>query len=100
VNEENYSLGLFREYEIVYYNKMVDFKQSAEQNYKSVRDKFNLPSAMNFAVYVRTTLGQQMFNVTGKNPDMTGQILATDVPIQIVYQNGTFVYALMNLQIW
>lgn len=98
----DYSLGLYRSYSFVSYELLKILNQSAIENYNTLKEKIKLPSNKEFSFSVRST-NISLKNIFGpiKMPPKGIRVNARDVPLQLVYSNGTIRYdTIMNVQVW
>jgi len=93
---DEYNIGLFRSYEMVSFSKL----NSLAENYNS--DYLNLKKGMgltkDFSFNVRESSGNITLTTNKKTPKT--EVFARDKPIQLVYQNGSFKYAILNIKTW
>lgn len=93
---DEYNIGLFRSYEMVSFSKL----NSLTDNYNS--DYLNLKKVMgltkDFSFNVRESSGNIILTTNKKAPKT--EVFARDEPIQLVYENGSFKYAILNIGVW
>ncbi len=91
---KDYRIGLYRNYSVISFNKLDLLIQEYDSDYLGLRARLGIKGE--FAFNIRDTSGNQILlaNKQGK------KIYAKDVPIQLVYSNGTLKYAIMNIQTW
>jgi len=95
----DYSLGLFRSFNMFSNNSLNNLKKRYETNYSTIKKELAIPETKDFSFSVRDSRNNNILNVTKKTPTKI-KILARDIPIRIVYQDGTLKYAIMNIRIW
>jgi len=97
----NYTLGPLRRYDVTSYSKLKNFTKKYDSNYERLKEEIGLPSSKDFSFSVRETKEPWKI-ILGVNKTISKQvgILARDVPMQIVYRNGTLKYALLNIEVW
>lgn len=95
---ENYTLGLHKDYEMVSYDKLVELKNYYENNYSALKESFKIPENEDFLFSVSDTLGS--IELTTEKTIPRTRVSARNVPIQLAYKNGTFRYAILNIQTW
>ncbi|MCX6748199.1 MAG: hypothetical protein NT076_01195 [Candidatus Pacearchaeota archaeon] len=91
---EGYRIGLYRNYSVISFDKLNLLTNEYKLNYPELKSKLRIKGE--FAFGVRDTSGNEILlaNNQGKN------VYARDVPIQLVYKDGTLKYAIMNIQTW
>lgn len=99
LNSGDYTLGFFRSFSMFSYRKLENLKERYEADYSTIKNELAIPEAKDFSFSIRDSLNNNMINVTKKMPAKI-KILARDIPIRIVYQDGTLKYAIMNIRIW
>jgi len=95
----NYTLGLLRTYDVVSF-KQLNENLSIEynNNYNDLKKKIGIPQTKDFALNFYKIDKTPILNL-GKSPEKTITYART-VPIQLVYENGTFIYGFMQIKIW
>jgi len=96
LEKEDYVVGLFRSHNMVSFKKLEAFRDSYNLDYESVKKEIGITQDFKFSV--RDTLNKDILNITKKVPKT--KVFARDEPIQIVYTNGSFKYAILNIQLW
>lgn len=93
-NEKKYSLGLYKNYSVISFNKINLLSQEYNSDYLSLKSTLGITGEFGFGV--RDTSGNQIITArrVGKN------VYAKDVPIQLIYSNGNLTYGIMNIQTW
>ncbi len=101
LEENNYTLGLFRKYDMASWRKLNELNKSYEENYDEVKNEIGLPGSKDFSFNIRKTeaAGEVILRVK-KEPPKGVKVLARDIPIQIVHENGTLNYAILNIRVW
>ena len=99
IEKNGYDFGLKLDYNVTSYNKLKDLVKNSSDNYRDTGISLGLPSFEEYSFNVRDSQGNWMLNFTKGKPNKV-EILARDVPIQIVYSNGTITYAILNIQVW
>jgi len=99
LRSENYTFGLLRKFDMTSYSRLEDLTKRYDSDYEGLKKEIGLPHSKDFSFSVRDTSGKNILRVN-KTISKQASILARDVPIQIVYKNGTLKYALLNIQVW
>jgi hypothetical protein len=99
MEEMNYTFGLFRSYNMTSNKSLIKLKNEYETNYRQLKRKLGVPETEDFLFRVRNMTGQEILNVT-KNIVRGAKVSTRGVPIQIVYNDGTLEYAILNIQKW
>jgi hypothetical protein len=98
--DEDYTLGLFRSYDLTSYSKLQELKREHDSNYEELKQKLGIPTSKDFSFNVRDTTKKEILIEVAKKPPVGVKVLARDVSIQIVNSTGDFRYAILNIQVW
>lgn len=98
--DKNYTLGLFRSYSFYSNRSLKKLHYETANNYDDVKDKLELRASKDFSFSLRMKESNEIILENTKKPGKGVRVLARDVPVQIVYNNGKFEYALLNIQVW
>ena len=90
----DYHLGLYRNYSVISFNKLSLLNQDYNSNYPELKSRLGIKGE--FAFNVRDTSRNSILNLNSQG----GNVYSREVPIQIVYGNGTLKYAIMTVQTW
>jgi len=96
LNEKDYTFGLFRSYEMVSFTKLENLGDNYNLDYEKLKKGFGLKQ--DFSFNIKDTSGKNILNTTKRTPKTI--VLARNEPIQLVYNNGTLKYAILNIQVW
>ena len=99
LNKEDYTIGLFRKEMMISESKMNNFYKKYNESYDNSKKDVGLPSSKDFAFSIRDTSNNAILIANKKVPKGVN-VWAKDIPIRIAYNNGTFVYAMLNVQTW
>ena len=99
IDSSNYHLGLYRNYNLTSYEKLEDLREEYNNDYENLKNQLGVPTTKEFAFVVRETLGNDII-VARKRTEGPVNIISRDVTIQILYNNGTFGYGILNIQTW
>ncbi|MFH1307340.1 MAG: hypothetical protein ABIH72_00630 [archaeon] len=98
-DEENVTLGLSKNSKVIYFNRLSNFSQEYNDNYESVRNSVNLPSRNDFGFILRTSGGNEIIRAMKSTPSGLNAV-AREIPVEVLYRNGTISYAVLNVRIW
>jgi len=93
---DDYTIGLSRTYDMVSFTKLLAFQERYNSDYTGLKKE--LETTQDFSFNVKDSLGNVSLSVT-KNVPKTN-VFSMNAPIQIVYNNGSFKYAILNIQTW
>jgi hypothetical protein len=99
LNKKDYSLGLYRSYNMTSYNKLEELEKEYANNYDELKGKFGLPSSKDFSFNVLDSSRNSILRVQKTIPRGV-RVLARSEDVQLVYKNGTFKYAILNMKLW
>jgi hypothetical protein len=99
MNSSDYGIGLVREYSVLSGSRIELLKGMYDKDYLNLVINFSLPSKSNFGFTLREINGTEIMNATRKKP-VRGNVLARDLPVQIVYSDGELKYAMMRIETW
>jgi len=95
----SYEIGLVRRDEVVSYSKMASLINNYNLKYGEIRGNFSMPAGENFEFSVVDLKGNIILNASRKKPERT-TVLSRNTPIQMVYNNGTYVFGMLNTRTW
>lgn len=98
-NENEFEVGLVRRYSAISAKKLQILNDTYFTEYLNLHIKFSIPKRENFGFIVKDMVGNEIYNAMNKKPEKAS-VLSREIPIQIVYSNGTFRYAMLNIQTW
>ena len=96
LNKKDYSIGLFRSYKVVSFEKLERLKENYENDYEGLKENLGLKS--DFVFSLNDFSGQTILEVEKNIPKK--EVLSRDVPVQLAYSNGTLSYAILNIRVW
>lgn len=96
LDESNYTLGLFRNYNIFSFDKLKNLAENYYLDYENLSR--GLAAGKDFAFSLKNYEGISILNALRNIPKTS--VYARDLPIQIVYNNATFEYAVLNIKTW
>ena len=99
LEKTNYTLGLFTKYNMTSYAKMTELANRHNSDYLSLKSELKIPASDDFAFSISDSLNNLLLNIS-KKPPSNAKVVARDVPIQLVYKNGTIIYAKLNIKVW
>ena len=100
VKDTDYALGLFRTYSFYSNSKLVKLHSYTLSNYNEVKEQLGLPGSEDFSFSLRSKETNELILENTKQPGKGVRVLARDVPIQIVKNNGDFEYLILNIKVW
>ncbi|MBU4086862.1 MAG: hypothetical protein KKB21_04785 [Nanoarchaeota archaeon] len=95
----SYESGLERHDIVVSYRRVLELIELYKSSYESVRNNFSIPSRENFGFAITDLRGRYLLNISKSRPERTS-VLVRNTPIQMVYENGTSVFGMLNIQSW
>tara|TARA_Y100000310_G_C20652882_1_gene800414 strand:- start:1273 stop:2001 length:729 start_codon:yes stop_codon:yes gene_type:complete len=97
---DNYDLGLFRTYDFYSNRKLNKLHSDTLNNYDEVKDYFDITSSKDFSFSVRDKEDGIIIKENTKKAVTGVRVIARDVPIQRVNNNGNYDYLLLNIRVW
>lgn len=96
-----YLIGLEDEVSMVSYSKIVNLIESYNSGYENLKKSMGIPEREDFGFRVTNLKGEEILNLSAmKNKPARVQVSARSFPGQIVYENGSSVFAMINVQEW
>ena len=95
----NYTFGLLRKNKAISWNSIIDLKQNYSSDYENLKKQLNIPSSNDFGFYIWETDGTRILEAMKEQP-VKISIIAKDVPLQLLYEDGTIKYVIMNIRAW
>jgi hypothetical protein len=69
-------------------------------DYNGLQEELNFPSQYSFIINITdSTTKQNVLSMSAKKPERI-EVVAREVPIEILYDDGSIVKAIMNIQVW
>ncbi len=100
LNISDYNYAASRTYDIFFLPRMQGIKNVYATDYNKLREDFNFPLGYDFAINVTDSATKQgILSMSTKKPEGV-EIIARDLPIEILYDDGRMVQAVMNMQVW
>lgn len=95
----NFELGTPRKYNVLLYDKIEELNSVYSSDYSGLHISFNMPKRDNFGFVLRNVDGHEIISALKSKGDKSN-VLSRDVPVQIMYSNGTLDYAILNIRNW
>ncbi len=100
LNSSQYTYAASRVYKVFLMQRMRGIENRYMNDYKGLCEEFNFPIGYDFAVNVTDSMTKQnILNMRTKKPEKV-EVIARELPIEILYENGKIVKASMNIQVW
>jgi len=100
LNSSDYIFGASRIYNLYYMPRMEGIKDAYTSDYNKLREDFNFPGGYDFAVNVTDSATMQtVLTMAVKKPEKV-EVLAREVPIELLYDDGRLIKAVINIQVW
>ena len=99
LDEENLTLGQTKTTKIISFKKLAELKLNYETGYENLKESFDFPTGNDFGFMIKDTKGNTILNVLKEKPAGIS-VIAREKPVQMVYENATFVSAMLNTQAW
>lgn len=97
----DYLTGIEDDVTMVSYNKILNLISLYDSGYETLKDSFGIPDKEDFGFRVVNLKGEDSFNLQAiKTRPAKTEVLARNVPAQIAYENGSFVFGMINVQSW
>ncbi|MBU1135969.1 MAG: hypothetical protein ABIG37_00660 [Nanoarchaeota archaeon] len=95
----DFEFGLFRSYDMVSNKTLFDFEKKYNSDYEELKKEINFPASREFSFSVKTFDGQSIADGEKEVPATAG-VLAKNIPVQVVFENGDIKYCALNIKIW
>jgi len=96
-----YLIGLEDDISMASYNKIANLTKIYNTDYENLKNRMSIPAGEDFGFRVVDLKGREILNLSAmKNKPAKTQVSARSFPAQIVYENGSFVFAMINVQEW
>lgn len=92
----DYSLGVQKIEKKISYSKLAKFNDDYTNDYEQLKMDLNLTNEFNVAVKI----GSEYLFKAEKYKPKSIEIMAKDVPIEILDENASIIYGIMNIQVW
>lgn len=96
IDDENYTLGLTRDYSEVSYSKLITFNDSYYNNYSQLKKDLKIRNDFNFIIQDSSGIMFQGKRYTPQGIDL----MAKDIAIEILDKNASLDSAILNIQTW
>lgn len=75
-------------------------KWSYDNNYDWLKEQFNLPRISDFSINITNLATRQnLFEMKKKKPRRV-EVIAKEIPVEIIQRDGSMLKAIMNIQVW
>jgi hypothetical protein len=98
IDKRDFKLSLVRENSVISYNKIALLSEAYSFRYNSLISDFNIPSRENFGYSLREINGEIIIEAMKKKASRN--VIARDLPVQILYGNGSLKYAILHIEEW
>ncbi len=71
-----------------------------ESDYDALKDEFSFPHSSDFNINITNLLTRQNLFEMRKTKPQRVEVVAREIPIQIIQRDGSMIRAIMNLQVW
>jgi len=99
IEERNYNFGITKEKSFLFLSDLERIKTKYEINYDDFKKKINFPEENDFVFSLKSYSGENILNIEKQIP-VGINVLAKDVGVEIIDENGTIKSALLNLKVW
>ncbi len=97
LDESNYTRGVTNVYKKAAYSNLAILNNSYNNNYDQLKKDLNLKA--DFNIVVKDTSGNVIFKGENYKPEAI-EVMARDIPIEILDKDANLIPAIMNLQVW
>lgn len=100
LNATQYGYAASRTYEVLLMQRLQGIENRYTNDYNGLREDFNFPSGYDFAVNITNSeTKQNILSMRAKKPEKV-EVIAREVPVEILYEDGRIAKANMNIQVW
>ncbi len=71
-----------------------------ENNYDALKDEFSFPHTSDFSINITNLLTKQNLFEMRKTKPQRVDVIAREIPVEIIQRDGSIIRAIMNLQVW
>ncbi len=96
LDESNYTIGITRNYKRISYSNLVKLNEDYNNNYEQLKKNLNLTNDFTFVIREGSVV---MFEGSRYKPRGIN-LIAKDIPIEILDKNATLNNAILNLLVW
>lgn len=95
----DYTLGLYRVEKYISNDSLNEIKNKIDDAtiYMELKRYYEIPNSMEFSFSVRDTAG--IYLISSRTKDAK-EIISRDIPIQIIFKDGSIKVAILNIKIW
>ena len=94
----DYNLGLLRNYSVTSFSKVESLKEKYDSDYENLKKELGI-STSDFSFIIMDTQGNEIIKATRSRATKIN-VDVRNVPVQLVYKNGTIKYVMLNIQTW
>lgn len=98
--DSDYDFAASRTYDIFFLPKLQGIKNTYNADYNRLREDFNFPLGYDFAVNITDVVTRQDILSMGVKKPARVEVIAREVPAEILYNDGSRVEAVINIQVW
>ena len=100
LNESEYVFGAAKTYELFSISQLESIQQDYINNYDELKNEFRFP--VNYDFNIKITLlatKQDLFTMETTKPEKV-EVIAREIPIEILNHDGSILNAILNIQVW
>ncbi|MBI2047426.1 hypothetical protein HYT26_04680 [Candidatus Pacearchaeota archaeon] len=97
--KENITIGQTSAKKAISFSRLAAFNSSYAQDYNAARQSIKFPAGNDFGFVLKDNSKNAIINAL-KNKPNTAVVISKEEPINLVYDNGTIITAVLNTQVW
>jgi hypothetical protein len=100
LNTSDYEYAASKTYELFSSSKLEEIVQNYSNNYEELKKSFNFPVNYDFTVKIMLmTTKQEIFSMERAKPEKV-EVVAQEVPMEILQRDGSILRTIANVQVW
>lgn len=100
LNEGDYEYAAAKTYKLFSLPRLEAIKQRYDYNYLKLKEDFNYPPNYDFAIKITLLATQQSILSMESNKPEKVEVIAREMPIEILQRDGSILRAIVNIQVW
>ena len=98
IGENDFKLGMIRESYVLSYSRLIELNKTYFSGYNALISDFNIPNREDFGFSLREINGEIIVEAVKKKPSR--DVIAREIPVQILYSDGSLKYAILHIEEW
>jgi len=99
LSSEDFEMSSLRKSGVILYSRLESLNSTYYSDYSRLLTEFNMPKRENFGFVLRKTGGEEIMRSLRSGFD-SSDVIAREIPVQVIYSNGGWEYAILNIRAW